>query len=176
MGLSWPRVWKLTWRWSLVAMAVVALFWGVWEIFGEVPTTTTWGLSISRWWDVLFGLIWVWLIIWWIYGIDRLFWSCERDRLDLDGVKIINGSHGEPWFMYEYLFFAFIFGGIIGLVVGLIGGIVDGLVIGLILFSSSLGAALILASLIGSLKFILSSVPFSAFAKWLTARNNCSAH
>lgn len=63
MEISEYRLNKLALRWSIVAAAAVALFWGVWYlVVGSVPATSEiavwpiWDIplpfAVSRWWDV----------------------------------------------------------------------------------------------------------------------------
>lgn len=59
--------------WSLVTAAAIAAFWAVWRsITGSVPVvsafriTDAWAIPlpvpVSRWWDVLAGPLWTWII------------------------------------------------------------------------------------------------------------------
>ena len=67
--MSSSRRFSLVWRWSVSAMALTALFWGVWHlVMGSVPVITSLQLgpdtafelplAMSRWWDVLFAGVW----------------------------------------------------------------------------------------------------------------------
>src|SRR4030042_1659006 len=64
---------KLMWRWSLITAGLIALFWTMWYLItGQVPVMTsikmtpelTWQLpfGISRWWDILIGPIWSFIL------------------------------------------------------------------------------------------------------------------
>lgn len=86
---------KLMWRWLIVTATVIALFWTIWYLAtGSVPTVTslkmteTWtinlGFGISRWWDILIGLIWSIIII--------LIFTSEKIQKDEDlGVGLVVG-------------------------------------------------------------------------------------
>ena len=99
---------KLMWRWSLITAGLIALFWTMWYLItGQVPVMTsikmtpelTWQLpfGISRWWDILIGPIWSFILI--------SFFTNER----------ITKNEG------------LVFGLVFGLVAGLVFGLVFGL-------------------------------------------------
>lgn len=68
------KIYTIILRWSLLINGLIALFWIIWQaVFGSVPEvnsiniTPAWNYALpfglSRWWDILAGLIWSGLII-----------------------------------------------------------------------------------------------------------------
>jgi len=60
------QTWRISYRWSVVAAILAALFWGVWHFIGaSVPTSPL--LHLSRWWDVVTLPLFVFAIFWLTY-------------------------------------------------------------------------------------------------------------
>ena len=66
---------RLLFRIPLAVAILIALFWLIWYLVaGSIPTTTsikmteTWTIvlpfAVSRLWDILFGAIWTFIIVW----------------------------------------------------------------------------------------------------------------
>jgi len=66
---------KLLWRTPLIVAILIAIFWGIWYLItGSIPEVTTVKLAgtknillpfaMSRLWDILFGTIWTFIIVW----------------------------------------------------------------------------------------------------------------
>jgi len=78
---------KLMFRWSIFSAILIALFWIIWSVFGEVPSVDKikWTdnilepdsyihlpLSISRWFDILVGLLYSVLIV------NLVYWAKSK--------------------------------------------------------------------------------------------------
>ena len=143
---------KLMWRWSLITAGLIALFWTMWYLItGQVPVMTsikmtpelTWQLpfGISRWWDILIGPIWSFILI--------SFFTNER----------ITKNEG--------LVFGLVFGLVAGLGFGLVFGLGFGLVFGLVF---GLGAGLSFG-LVAFIEWVLSKRFWKSVGYWLIAKN-----
>lgn len=150
---------SLMWRWSLLTAGLITLFWAIWYLInGNVPTTTQiiwdkqneiiWTLpfGISRWWDILFGV--VWMNIWIILVVHPLY------------KRFQDGSSQEDLF--------------ICLVTGLIlltAVLSFGLVLDLVILVFGLIACLIFGLILGLIFIIKLSEPtLIRIGNWLTAK------
>lgn len=113
----------MLWRIPLIAAILVAMFWGIWSLFGSVSATdhlqmtAKWTLqlpfSVSRWWDVLFAPIWALIFV--------LILSLKRTKKDknLDSMLVVG--------LVLSLAVGMLFGLGVGLVIGLFAILVFGL-------------------------------------------------
>src|SRR3990167_3002219 len=140
---------KLMFRWSLFSAGLIALFWLIWSMFGEVPSVDKikWmdnvsqpdtyihlPFSISRWFDILFGPIYSALIV------NFVYWAKNRDKSRYDNLVtdfviglVVGLGFGLASGLVVGLGFVLGFGlAVGGLVVGLGFGLASGLVVGLV--------------------------------------------
>jgi hypothetical protein len=114
-------------RWSLMAGALITLFWVIWYLCaGSVPAVTaiklaenriyTLPFGLSHWWDILLGSIWVAIFI------------VPAAKLKNNGFKA-----GLAVVLTLGIFFGLAYGLILGLAVSLVFGLALGLIIGLFL-------------------------------------------
>lgn len=147
---------KMLWRIPLVAAILVAIFWGIWSFFGQVPATDhlqiteKWTLqlpfSVSRWWDVLFASIWAFILVL-IFSSGRI----KKDE-DLGAAGLVIG-----------LVFSLVFGLIVALVFGLVFGLIVALGVGL---GTGLAAGLIVVLL----EFIFGKKVWVSLGHWVVGK------
>lgn len=113
-------------QYSLITTALIALFWFTWKLNGvEVPSTNTLDFtntltftlpfSVSRWWDVLIGIIWPSPFIW--NAVTDLYNKIDRPILQTVLTNI------------QHMIAISLGGGAIG---GILFGIINGIIISLL--------------------------------------------
>lgn len=110
----------MVWRWSLVTGVIIAAFWTIYSIFGDVPSVTnikmmnkSWTIplpfTISRWWDIVIGPLWSTFFV--------LFLTSKARKSECLDAGLVFG-----------LIFGLDFGLVFGLFFGLVFGLTSGLV------------------------------------------------
>ena len=174
----------LAWRWGLITSLLIALFWGTWSIFATIPSSDSYMRNfgdvadhiidilpqylnrLSRWWDILLGLLISILIVCFRFLIDH---DKKTETLysfiALSPIFILNAA----------IIYAF--------VMGILAGIIPGLI--LLLLVCELGLILMVLFVIGGLLWKLFRKPVvnkpfqvihnclktSALKKWLLVEN-----
>lgn len=184
---------ELLWKIPLTAAILIAAFWGIWFLFsGSVPVVTgiklTWKktlvlpFAISRWWDVLFGVVWTFFITL-LTTSEKL--NEKHNLTELGDGRALGviaclpvgwlAAYGSgqvgPCLGFMLLYGAFIFlvaGPLVDLVVSLVAGLIIGLIAGL---SVGLFTSLItgLSIVLGALIIIIASIVRPIVQRWLFA-------
>lgn len=143
--------WTLIWRWNLLLVLLFVLFWGIWDLSGDIPISIPprewpfyYSLPIlSRWWDIIVIPIYVPVLV---YVLTSIF--------------IIGDS---PNALINWIKADIFFTSIIGFFAGLVWGLWTGFVVTII--------ACITVSIVILLIMFLDCVVDGTFKKWILAKD-----
>ena len=180
----------LVWRWSIISTSVLTLFWFVWYlIVGSVPEASQivlWpGLTvqlpfpISRWYDLLLGPIYSYLIVYLL--TSKQFKDSLVNEDIVPGLLLVIGAGLSGLLVGAFfglflglgvvLVLGLVFGLAFGLVFGLGTGLGTGLAFGLAFWLFAGLVILIIFSIIFSIIFVIKKIFCQKTVDWLSAKD-----
>jgi hypothetical protein len=143
----------LIWRWNLLLGLLFTIFWGVWDISGEIPVglpINDWPFNdnplpgLSRWWDIIIIPICISLFI---YSFTSL---CEKEEIQKPSI-------------FDWISVTITFSAVVGLTMGLGFGLYAGFFGIIITFITVLAISLLI--------MFMDCVVDGTFKKWILAKD-----